>query len=112
VHLELLVRSPLVVPLHGRFDVYYQKQLAEALSPSNDQPYVVWDFSGVEYIDSTALGVMVRMAKRRRAKGYPSVRIAAPKHSVRLLLEVTMLTKIWPTYETIDEAMASFAIDE
>jgi anti-anti-sigma factor len=100
--------SPLVITLRGGFDVYTKDRLAEALSACANEPYVVWDFSGVDYVDSTCLSVMVRSSKGRRAKGFAASRIANPNESVRLILKITKLLDFFPVFDTVEEAVASF----
>lgn len=99
---------PYVVALHGDYDVSSQERLVEALAPANDRPHVVVDFTNVRFLDSTALAVLIRMRKRRGQLGYPLVRFVGLHSGLRRVFEITHLDGVWPHYDTIQEALASF----
>jgi anti-anti-sigma factor len=63
--------------------------------------------SAVEFIDSTGLGTVVRLAKRvREAKGKLSLAELQPK--ILAMFELTRLDKILPLYKTQKEALQDF----
>jgi anti-anti-sigma factor len=79
--------------------------LRDALLPlgAGERPRIVLDLSGVAMCDSSGLNLMVqthRLAVRRG--GW--VRLVAPRPSVRRVLEATNLTRVLPTYDTVDAA--------
>jgi anti-anti-sigma factor len=100
--------EPMVIHLTGEYDISTSHTLAYALEPSYGAPNVVVDFSGVTYIDSTALSEMIRCRKRRAALAFPPKRFAGVNLQVRLILETTNLDKIWPIFDSVQEALASF----
>jgi len=65
---------------------------------------LVLDLDGVDFIDSTGLGVMVGAAKRLRVSG-GVLRIVCSQTHLNELFELTRLDAVFDLYETIDEAM-------
>lgn len=97
--------DPLVVRLHGEFDIYRCDELERLLKPAMEAPRVIVDLRGVRYIDSSSLAVLIRMRKARTAKGFhPSIFIRGPKQ-VQTVLQVTQLEQLWEQYDTFDEAV-------
>jgi anti-anti-sigma factor len=100
--------TPLIIQLTGDFDVYSTEKLKRALAPAYDQPNVIIDFSGVRYLDSTALTVLIRMRKRRAMKGLPPSRFLGLNENLRRLFEITHLDEVWPVCSTLAQALQSF----
>ena len=103
------MQQPYLITLSGEFDVFNSERLEEALAASYDHREVVVDFAGVPYVDSTALSVLVGVRKRRMEMGFPPKRFIRVPESIRTVLRVTSLDKIWPIFETLEEAAASFS---
>lgn len=72
---------------------------------TNQPDRVVVDLSGVEFMDSTGLGVFVSLLKLMSKEGRIAVTGARP--GVRKLIEVTRLDRLFPLYATLDEAEAA-----
>jgi anti-sigma B factor antagonist len=66
--------------------------------------YLVIDLSGVEFIDSLGLGVVVSGLKRVRAHG-GELRVAGLAPRVRALFDLTRLDEIIGIYDTVDAAI-------
>ena len=73
-----------------------------------DRGHVIVDFSRINYIDSTGIGELVgylgRFQSARRA-----LILVQPNERIRKLLEVARLAEHFPTYETVEAAMAAHA---
>ena len=65
---------------------------------------LVLDLDGVEFIDSTGLGVMVGAAKRLRMGG-GALRIVCSQPHLNQLFELTRLDAVFDLYETLDDAL-------
>jgi anti-sigma B factor antagonist len=65
---------------------------------------VVLDLSGVEFLDSTGLGVLVGVPKRARTLG-GDLRLAAATPPVRRVFEITALDRTLPIADTVAEAI-------
>jgi len=69
---------------------------------------LVIDLGRTDSVDSAGLGaLMSRIAATRSRKG--DVRLAAPNHLVRKLLEITHLDQVLRAYEDVQKAIDSFA---
>ena len=68
---------------------------------------IVLDLAGLTDFDSAALGTL--MASQIRAeKAGAALKIANPGKRLRGLLEVTRLTTMFESYDSVDAALASF----
>ncbi|HEY2074228.1 MAG TPA: STAS domain-containing protein [Gaiellaceae bacterium] len=96
-----------VVHLVGELDLYNAHQVREALLACCDEEpgRLVVDLAGVEFIDSTALGVLVE-ARTRMADRQAFV-LAAPGAETQRALEVSGLDKHFVLRTTVEEALAS-----
>lgn len=69
--------------------------------------HVVVDLSETEFVDSSFLGALVTGLKRATSKD-GDVRISGLQPSVRAMLELTRLYRIFDIFDNVDEAVASF----
>ena len=96
-----------VVSLAGELDLYNAHAVREALLEACDgEPdRLVVDLSGVKFIDSTALGVLIeartRMANRR------GFLLAAPGLETRRALEISGLDRHFAVHETLADALSA-----
>lgn len=67
---------------------------------------LVLDLTGVDFIDSIGLGVVVAALKRTRARG-GDLRVVAPHDRVRSLFTLTRLDEIIVVADRIDDAIAA-----
>jgi anti-sigma B factor antagonist len=101
------VNGTVVVSLVGELDLYNADEVREALAGAADeQPErLVVDLSGVAFIDSTALGVLIeartKLANRR------AFLLAAPRIETRRALEVSGLDRHFGIHDTVDAARAA-----
>lgn len=97
--------NPCIITLHGELDLFNRTELEQALLPAYESRDVVIDFSGVRYMDSTALSVFVRKRKRREGLGYPPASFAGVNENVKLIFSLTGLLQIWPQYASMQDAL-------
>ena len=65
---------------------------------------LLMQMSMVDFVDSTGLGTIVRLAKRvREAKG--QLRLSDPQPKILEMFELTRLDKILPIFKTQEEAL-------
>jgi len=97
-----------VIQLEGEVDVYTAPQLKQqiiaALEAGSKQ--MVVDLSKVDYLDSTALGVMIGGLKRIRETDGDMV-LVCPSPRIRRVFEITGLDKIFGIHDTVDQATTS-----
>jgi anti-anti-sigma factor len=102
------VDNALLVIATGELDVAAAPRLATVLSmaTASPQPKVVLDLSAVDFIDSTALGAIMRASGEADAVG-KGMFVVATEGPVRRLLEITNLTGRFRVYASRDEALAA-----
>lgn len=97
-----------IIELEGEVDVYTAPQLKQqmiSLLEGGTQEMLV-DLTKVEYLDSTALGVLIGGLKRMREKDGNMVLIC-PSPRIRRVFEITGLDKIFEIFNNIEEAQES-----
>lgn len=100
-------QHPLVIALSGEWDIYRRDELESALHPARECEEVVLDFSAVTYADSTVLSALATMRKARVERGFPPSRVV-PSTSITRLFEITQMNRLWPCFESVDDALRSF----
>jgi len=69
---------------------------------------LVLDLSGLEYMDSTGVGVLIGALKRFQ-EGKREIFLAAPQRRILAGLRVTHLDSLFRIYESLDLALAALA---
>ena len=90
-----------IIELEGEVDVYTAPQLKQqmiSLLESGANELVV-DLTKVDYLDSTALGVLIGGLKRMRERDGNMV-LVCPSPRIRRVFEITGLDKIFDMYNT------------
>jgi anti-sigma B factor antagonist len=97
-----------VLAVQGEIDVATAPQLRERLLAlaDHDHAVVVLDLSGVSFVDSTALGVLVSGAKRLRSGG-GDLRLVVTEPHIAKVLAITGLTDVFQIYTTTGEAISA-----
>jgi anti-sigma B factor antagonist len=94
-----------VIAVSGEIDVYTAPKLRErliGLVEAGSYQLIV-DMEGVEFLDSTGLGVLVGGLKRVRLKE-GSLCIVANQDKILKIFDITGLNKIFSIYPSVDEA--------
>jgi anti-sigma B factor antagonist len=97
-----------VVVVGGEVDVYTAPKLREQLVDlvSTGNYHLIVDLEGVEFLDSTGLGVLVGGLKRVRAHE-GSLRLVCTSERILKIFRITGLTKVFPVHASVDEALAA-----
>ena len=97
-----------VLAVFGEVDVYtaphFRERLIELVSEGKHR--IVVDLEGVDFLDSTGLGVLVGGLKRLRSHDGDLLLVCTQSHILKVF-EITGLTKVFSIYVTIDDAVAS-----
>lgn len=95
-----------VVDLQGEVDVYTAPQLKQQIITMLDSGirHIIVNLAEVEYLDSTALGVLIGGLKRLRERE-GSLDLICPNPRIRRIFEITGLDKIFDMYTTEQEAL-------
>ncbi|MHB1614318.1 MAG: STAS domain-containing protein [Actinomycetes bacterium] len=96
-----------VVEVGGEIDVYTAPKLREELIDlvAAGRYHVVVDMQGVEFLDSTGLGVLVGGLKRLRAHD-GSLALVCTRERTLKVFQITGLTKVFPIHSTVEGALA------
>jgi len=97
-----------IIELEGEVDVYTAPQLKQqmiSLLESGAKELVV-DLTKVDYLDSTALGVLIGGLKRMRERD-GNMALVCPSPRIRRVFEITGLDKIFDIFNTPEEATES-----
>src|SRR5579863_10066910 len=102
-------RSPYtVLSITGEVDVYSAPRLREKLVELVSQGHrqIVADLDGVDFLDSTGLGVLVGGLKRLRSHD-GDLTLVCTQARILKVFEITGLTSVFKISESIDQATSS-----
>ncbi|MGH9155572.1 MAG: STAS domain-containing protein [Acidimicrobiales bacterium] len=96
-----------VLAVRGEVDVYTAPRLRERLVELVNQGkrMIVIDLEGVEFLDSTGLGVLVGGLKRLRTND-GELSLVCTQHRILRVFEITGLTKVFTIHTSVDDAVA------
>src|SRR5918992_2831631 len=99
------VDSHSVVDVKGEIDVYTAPKLREKLIElvSEGSHNVVVNLEGVDFLDSTGLGVLVGALKRVKAHD-GSLSLVCTQDKILKIFKITGLTKVFPIHSSVDAA--------
>lgn len=97
-----------IIVLSGRFDAHEVVPVKEwaAEQLAGGAKNLVVNLSGVNFIDSTALSILVQALKNSREKG-SALRLCAFQQPVKVIFELTRLDKAFDIYPNEEEALAA-----
>jgi anti-sigma B factor antagonist len=96
-----------VVELRGELDVSTVADLRDwlfAVLGEDRTSSIILDLSGLSFMDSTGLGVLVATERRAHQLG-GALSLAGPQKIVARALHTTSLDKHFPIFPTVDEAL-------
>ena len=97
-----------VIELGGEIDLYtapeFKERMVQVIEDGKKQ--VIVDLSKATFIDSTTLGVLVGGVKRLRPAGGTLALVCSDQNIVKIF-EITGLDRVFPIYDTRDEALSS-----
>ncbi|MFI0999493.1 STAS domain-containing protein [Streptomyces galbus] len=96
----------LIVAAHGEIDLTSCAPLAQALAVPREAtaPRTVVDLSGVTFMDSTGINLLIGADQAARgAQGW--LRLAAPTEAVLRTMQLVGLDSVIPSYRTVSEAL-------
>ncbi|MBV8062337.1 MAG: STAS domain-containing protein [Nevskia sp.] len=104
--------NTVVLAPRGRVDHSNADAFGKAVAPHveaccKDGPRLLFDLSGLEYISSAGLRVLMLASKRAIPAG-GRIGVAAPSALVREILEISRFDLVFPVFDTVDQGLASF----
>jgi anti-sigma B factor antagonist len=96
-----------VVRLGGELDLYNAAQVRSALveACSRFPERIIVDLAEVEFIDSTALGVLIET--RTKLVNRAGFLLAAPGLETRRALQISGLDKLFTVHDTVEDALGA-----
>ncbi len=96
------------IAIEGRFAAASVDEFRELALPRIDRfPKVLFDFSSVSYIDSSALGVLMQFHQRVRANG-GVMKIVALQEQPKMVFDITKVGTVFDVRDTVEDALMSF----
>lgn len=97
-----------VLSVRGEVDVYTAPRLRERLIElvSQGSHQVVVDLEGVDFLDSTGLGVLVGGLKRLRSHDGDMILVCTQPRILKVF-EITGLTKVFSIHDSVESATAA-----
>jgi anti-sigma B factor antagonist len=97
-----------VVEVKGEVDLYTAPRLKALLTEltAGGRSRIAVVFSGVEFMDSTGLGVLISGLKRCREAG-GTLALVAPTEPVRKVLGITGLDQVFSIHDDVSSATAA-----
>lgn len=112
LNLELVQHtdSGAVLAVRGEVDVYTAPRLRESLVDlvSDGANRIVVDLEGVDFLDSTGIGVLVGGLKRVRTHG-GELALVCTQQRILKVFDITGLSTIFAIYDSVDAATAALA---
>ena len=95
-----------MVAVEGEIDVYTAPRLREEITDlvGGGAYRLVIDLEGVEFLDSTGLGVLVGGLKKVRAHD-GSLRLVCTQERLLKIFRITGLSKVFAIYDSVEEAL-------
>ena len=94
----------IVLTASGELDAYVAPELNAALDQADAATRLVADLTAVSFMDSTALGVVVRSVRDREARG-AETHVVLPHGTARRIFEMTGLDRALPVLPSVEEAL-------
>jgi anti-sigma B factor antagonist len=97
-----------ILSVNGEVDLYSAPALKERVADlvSSGRIRIAVDLAGVEFMDSTGLGVLIGGLKRCKEAG-GTLALVGPREPVVKVLAITGLDKVFPIHENVEQASTS-----
>jgi anti-anti-sigma factor len=111
VHSITLDRDPdaTFVAASGELDAFVAHELEAALGDAARDARIVVDLTDVAFLDSTALGLLVRAVRAVDARG-GAIRVILPGGTARRIFELTTLDRVLPVAGSRSDALAELEL--
>ncbi len=97
-----------VIRASGELDAFAAGDLERSLTDSRDSKWILVDLVRVSFMDSTALGSLVRGVRGLSAEG-SEVRVVLPRGPARRIFEITALEQAFPVVADVRAGLRELA---
>jgi len=100
--------ATIILNVAGEVDVFTAPKLREQLIALVDQGErnIIVELEGVDFLDSTGLGVLVAGLKRVKTHE-GTLSIVCTKDRILKIFRITGLTKVFPIHASVDESISA-----
>ena len=100
-----------VINFSGKIDIRLRKAVHDILEDkiANKKNLFLCNFSNVEFVDSSGLGILISMIKKVSVNS-GQLKICCVNNAIMELLRLSHLLQVFDIYETVDEAIESFQV--
>ena len=95
-----------ILVAEGELDAFVAGDLTAAFEEIGESSQVVADLTAVSFLDSTALGLVVRAVREISERG-GAARIVLPDSTARRIFEITTLDRVLPIADSLSAALES-----
>jgi anti-sigma B factor antagonist len=90
----------------GELDAFVEDDLVGVFNESGRDGRIVVDLTHVSFLDSTALGILVRAVREVGERG-GEIRVVLPHGTARRIFEITTLDRVLPVADSRTDAFAA-----
>ena len=100
------VGSAVVIAVRGSASMVDAPRLGEELQRLADRPHttIILDLTDLNFIGAEGIDALL-LARERLNVQQGQIRLVHPNKEIRRILELTRLTKIFPIFDSIEEAL-------
>jgi anti-sigma B factor antagonist len=98
-------RAATVVTASGELDAFVAGELEAAFGDASQEPSILVDLTAVSFMDSTALGLLVRAVRDVEGRG-GAIRVVLPSGTARRIFELTTLDRVLPVAGSRSDVLA------
>ena len=102
--------EPALLRAEGELDAFAAGDITAAFLEAGTARAVVADLSAVSFMDSTALGLIVRGVREIGERG-GRARVVLPETTARRIFEITTLDRVLPVARSRADAVAALDVD-
>jgi anti-anti-sigma factor len=99
-----------LVRAEGELDAFAAEDIGAAFGDAGEASAVVADVGTVSFMDSTALGLIVRGVREIAERG-ARAKVVLPRTTARRIFEITTLDRVLPVSASRGEALAELGAD-
>lgn len=104
-----LVNRTLIISIVGEIDHHTAEDIRDRIDSHIDSTAarnIIFDFSGVGFMDSAGIGVIIGRYKRL-SPGGGKVAIVNPTSNIKRVLEISGILRIAEVYDSVDTALSN-----
>ncbi len=100
------IGQAVVITVHGSASMVDAPRLGEELQRLADRPHstIILDLTDLNFIGAEGIDALL-LARKRLDVQQGQIRLVHPNEGIRRILELTRLTKIFPVFDSLEDAL-------